>query len=378
MPLKQRVFIGLAVGLMVAIGVIAWAGPPTFPEDWDAGYEADPVAADPVSAGDDHFRGVKRELRWRLDKEIDFSTLGLLGTQTGEFHEGSARAFKVANCTGGGPPTVPAPPLGEYDPTAPAYAAVPTLDADDDGALCKDDTTGELEIWDEGGLAFEQAVQAYNDDIDIIDAAAPAAPAVGHTLNGGSEMYLHGHAARHIDTDTAGTDGDEFDYIPNGIIDIVEDSTCLIGNAACITDAAGACVADAVGRELDGVLSVTTANMAARRGTSHGLVYFFVPVGTEGGINTCEMEVIVDVNDAVDIDSVMFSVPASQTKSVSGVFHVTSLAAAGAHVIDLDINHAELAWCGVTRVEIEDDDPGDAVIAAANRCRLVWVDLGLE
>ena len=212
MPMKQRVFVGLAVALIVAIGAIAWAGLQPHPTDWDAGYEADPVAADPVSAGDDHFRELKQELRWRLDQSQDFSTIGALGTQTGEFLEGTARAFKVASCDDG-PPIVPPTVNAEYDAAAGNYGGAAVLDLDDDGALCKDDTTGELEVFDGATESWEQAVTAINTDVDIIDAAAPGAPAVGHTLNAGFETYIHNHGVRHTDmTTAAGVDGEDFDY----------------------------------------------------------------------------------------------------------------------------------------------------------------------
>ena len=81
------------------LATAALAGLPTTPEPWDAGgagYEDDPVSTDPVAGGDDHLRGVKEEVRTRLNVEHQFGTVTNMNATSydnGLHRLGSARCF---------------------------------------------------------------------------------------------------------------------------------------------------------------------------------------------------------------------------------------------------------------------------------------------
>ena len=81
------------------LATAALAGLPTPPEPWDAGgtgYEDDPVSTDPVAGGDDHLRGVKEEVRTRLNVEHQFgniTNMNAVSYDNGLHRLGSARCF---------------------------------------------------------------------------------------------------------------------------------------------------------------------------------------------------------------------------------------------------------------------------------------------
>jgi hypothetical protein len=235
--------LALVVGFIATREFIAWAANPSFPETWNSAYEANPAAGDQVSVADDHFRTKKQEIRRRMAVEHDFSTVPTGGTDDGRHIEGSARIY----WQNGDPNAITGPggaPANDVDPSAPSSAL-------DQGRMWRDADGGNLKCYN--GSAWVECIHTLdgdpNNEISLTNG-------MQWLRAGANRMDMHAHASRHADL-TAGTDGQDFDFIAN----LVQDPqyTSGAGGTTVTTTTDVALLSD----------SMTTTS---RRGTSHAIV----------------------------------------------------------------------------------------------------------
>lgn len=202
--LERFVFWVMAATLCITVP-ITWATPPS---EWNAAWESEPLITDPVSEGAEILRDVKFAVRDRLEAEMDFGQAG--PADTGRLREGAARIFVQS--------AVPSL-IGEPD-----FGAATGIDdkdgsaALDEGRLFHDTDDGRLEAYVSG--AWVQATQGLDSAVDLVPNTG-----IDWTEGGANATKIHGHASRHIDADTAGTDGEEYDYISNTIQQVLSDVT---------------------------------------------------------------------------------------------------------------------------------------------------------